>query len=563
MVAVAWGGGVVTIRMECQTLPIGELLSGSRVYGMPIFQRPFAWTGEEAGQLLDDIHMAMKNAEGRSDDQSYYFLGQMIVSQANPSAPFEIVDGQQRMVALSALLAVLRDLLPPGEFRDHLQDHIERPENAARHLPRCGRVRMREIDRDAYGGWIEKVGGTHAQVLTGDTDATERLADVIWRLKDDLGNVHQTYVTDLARYILNRCYVVLVITSNSHEGYQLFRSINARGQPLTDLDIARGEVISIYHSPELAAAWSQIEDEIGIEQFSTYVKSILSLVHPATQQMSLRDGLREVLSHSSKALIFTNTLKKFVEIYDELESCDLSVARDNEELNRVVACVKGLPFDDWTPAALLWLAQNPTQKETLDFFRALDALGLGLVILGVTSNTIAKRMRKVVERIVAGDCVSNPASELYFTEDEEAKIRDRINSPIGSKARFVRPLLLRLNAEMLDKSIPTYFPRDITLEHVLPQKPAPRSLWRQKFPDQQQRIELSQMLGNFAILSGKVNAKASNYDFHTKRQKIFGVSDSNVFPLTAGLINYADWTAADIMQRQNQLTSMARKILRV
>lgn len=172
-------------------------------------------------------------------------------------------------------------------------------------------------------------------------------------------------------------------------------------------------------------------------------------------------------------------------------------------------------------------------------------------------------MRKVVERIVASDCLSSPDSELYLTQSERTKIREKLSSPIGNKSRFIRPLLLRLNAEMLDKTIPTYFPTKVTLEHILPQKPGPRSLWRQKFPDQKRRVELSQMLGNFAILSNKVNPKASNFDFHKKREKIFGASDSNVFPLTAQLVNYNDWTAEDILRRQEQLTDLARDILRL
>ena len=549
--------------MECQTLPVGELLSGSRIYCMPIFQRPFSWTEDEAGQLLDDILTAFHNSGATTADGGYYFLGQLIVSQSNPNAPFQVVDGQQRLVTLSTLLAVLRDLMPPGEVRGHLQHHIERPENAARHHPRCVRIGLREIDQEEYSRWVGEQGGTHSAPASGDTDATERLAQILTRLKDDLGSPHPKFIGDLANYILNRCYVVLVIASNSLDGYQLFRSINARGQPLTDLDIVRGEVISIYQSSRLATAWSEIEDQIGTEQLSTYVQSIMALVHPPTQQMSFRDAMRVILSHPSKAITFTDTLKKFVEIYDELDNCDLSVARGNEELNRIVTCVKALPFDDWTPAALLWLAQNPNPRETIEFFKALDALGLGLLILGATSNTIARRMRSVVERIVANDCLTSPSSELYLTQSERTKIREKLSNPIGNKSRFVRPLLLRLNAEMLDKTIPTYFPTKVTLEHILPQKPGPRSLWRQKFPDQKRRVELSQMLGNFAILSNKVNPKASNFDFHKKREKIFGASDSNVFPLTAQLVTYNDWTADDIMQRQEQLTDLARNILKL
>ena len=69
------------------------------------------------------------------------------------------------------------------------------------------------------------------------------------------------------------------------------------------------------------------------------------------------------------------------------------------------------------------------------------------------------------------------------------------------------------------------------------------------------------MLGNFAILSTRVNPRASNFDFHRKREKIFRTSDSNTFPLTAQLVNYDDWTADDILRRQEELTELAREIL--
>ncbi len=38
----------------------------------------------------------------------------------------------------------------------------------------------------------------------------------------------------------------------------------------------------------------------------------------------------------------------------------------------------------------------------------------------------------------------------------------------------------RLESEMLDPEIPTYFPTKVTLEHILPQRPSPRSEWMKK-----------------------------------------------------------------------------------
>ena len=535
---------------------------------MPVFQRPFAWTEEEAAQLVDDILTAHHHSRHQSEDEGYFFLGQIIVSRKSPNAPYEVIDGQQRLVTLSCILAVLRDLVPSGEFRDNLQAYIQRPENAAQHLRRKPRVSLRPIDQNEYDCWITADGSTSSTPQSADTDGTERLREVLIRVKADIGTPQAENLQDLATYVLNHCYVVMISAGSAYDGYRLFRSVNARGQPLTDLDIARGEFIRMYQEdpiegPKLSEAWSLIEDQIGIDQLSSYIKSIISLIHPESESQSMRDALNGILRHPSKSLVFVETLKKFVEIFEQLENCELDFGESNEILNRVVACVQALPFDDWTPAALMWLATNKSERETLEFFRALDALGLGLLVNGATSNTIAKRMREVVKRIVDGNCLHDPKSELFLTETEKDKIRDRLSKLIGAKSRFVRPLLLRLNAEMLDPEIPAYFPTKVTLEHILPQKPGPRSVWRQKIPDNARRTELSQMLGNFTILTSRMNPKASNSDFHKKREIIFSTKDSNVFPLTAELVEYPDWTETEIRDRHERLTGMARNILKV
>lgn len=273
--------------------------------------------------------------------------------------------------------------------------------------------------------------------------------------------------------------------------------------------------------------------------------------------------MKQVLRHPSKSGIFVSTLKSFIEVYDALDGCDLAFDAASEKINRIVSCIKALPFDDWRPPALLWLAQvpAPSNRDTLEFFKALDALGLGLLVVGATSKTIAKRFHHVVENVVSQTVLSEPARALFFTDSEKEKIKERLANPIPTKSRFVRPLLLRLNAEMLDTQIPTYFPANATLEHILPQTPGPRSAWRREFPDNKRRLELSQLLGNFAILSGAANPRASNFDFHKKREKIFGLRGSNVFPLTAELTNYDGWTEAYILSRHKRLNKLACDIM--
>jgi uncharacterized protein with ParB-like and HNH nuclease domain len=47
------------LSFETQTMTVGELFSGSNVFRMPIFQRPYSWDEETALELFGDIDQAM------------------------------------------------------------------------------------------------------------------------------------------------------------------------------------------------------------------------------------------------------------------------------------------------------------------------------------------------------------------------------------------------------------------------------------------------------------------------------------------------------------------------
>ena len=156
------------LSFDTKTLTIGELFSGPNVFRMPIFQRPFSWEEETALELFGDIHQAMERyAEVESGG---YFLGPIIVARSGSSSPLDVVDGQQRLVTLSAIFAILRDLLAEGAIRAELQDCLRRPERALRGLPEEARVRLRPIDHEQFEAWVQTPGGTLALPDDGPTD---------------------------------------------------------------------------------------------------------------------------------------------------------------------------------------------------------------------------------------------------------------------------------------------------------------------------------------------------------------------------------------------------------
>ncbi len=550
------------IAFETNTLTVGELFSGSNVFRMPIFQRPYSWEEEKALELFGDIHQAME--KGDSHHAGEYFLGPIIVASKGSLAPLEVVDGQQRLVTLSVIFAILRDLLPQGLLQRELQESLRRPEQPGRGLPEQARVRLRQSDHDEFEEWVQRPGGTLALPGEANSDSTDRLLNAIKSIKDDIGRVNNAYVEELARFILNNCYLVRIQAQNLDDAYVLFRSLNSRGLPLNELDIIRAELVGANYDPELAQSiancWDEIQSEIGHDEFLTYVRTVISLVRPEATESDLREIIRDVLRVPQDAVDFRRYLTAFLQSYVGLNSGTLQCGGNSAEINRILACLKKLPFDDWRTPALVWLAQSPNSRLTCEFFRALEALSLGLFILGKTKLQIARRFKDITVEVLTGDATTTRGA-LFLTTAETVKLREILDAPISARKKYLRHLLLRLNTLILHPDLPPHFPDDATIEHVLPQKPNGKSRWVEMYPNAGGRKALCELLGNYALLTGKMNTSARNNDFADKKQIIFALANVSMFPLTGTLAAYETWTERDIRQRHAEMMRMLQQIL--
>lgn len=89
-------------RIGSNAQSIGEVLRRPVSYVVPVNQRDFAWTQEEVDLLWQDLVSALE--EGRGE----YFLGAIVLAPNKDNVQvLEIVDGQQRLAALSMMLAAI------------------------------------------------------------------------------------------------------------------------------------------------------------------------------------------------------------------------------------------------------------------------------------------------------------------------------------------------------------------------------------------------------------------------------------------------------------------------
>ena len=83
---------------------LDKVFCNDYMFEIPYYQRPYAWTTEEVGELLDDLLFAMDK-----DAEAPYFLGSIVLIKGD-SPDSKVIDGQQRLTTLTILLCTMREL---------------------------------------------------------------------------------------------------------------------------------------------------------------------------------------------------------------------------------------------------------------------------------------------------------------------------------------------------------------------------------------------------------------------------------------------------------------------
>ncbi|MDI6763218.1 MAG: DUF262 domain-containing protein [Thermodesulfobacteriota bacterium] len=126
---------------------LGSILSDKRPLRVPAYQRSFSWTKSEITDLWSDLQNIMY------EGQEKYFLGSMVFIHKSDNS-LEVVDGQQRLAAISLLLAAIRDGF--NKAKDiHRAQHVETHYLCSRDLrtmEASPKLSLNEIDNDLYSG---------------------------------------------------------------------------------------------------------------------------------------------------------------------------------------------------------------------------------------------------------------------------------------------------------------------------------------------------------------------------------------------------------------------------
>ena len=109
--------------MEAHVKTVREILHSGDQFLVPFFQRHYSWGKENWQRLRDDV-----TALTEETDETKHFLGPLVCSPFHPVpgevTPYQLIDGQQRLMTLTLALAALRDIAKETGLND-LADEIQ------------------------------------------------------------------------------------------------------------------------------------------------------------------------------------------------------------------------------------------------------------------------------------------------------------------------------------------------------------------------------------------------------------------------------------------------------
>jgi hypothetical protein len=234
-------------------------------------------------------------------------------------------------------------------------------------------------------------------------------------------------------------------------------------------------------------------------------------------------------------------------------SADHSGSPESGEINRHLRHLGWLPSTEWIPPLLLWWTRHSDDTRAIVAFLArLDRLAFGMRVLGLGSDKRQARMQQVRTAIEKGRAVLEAGGPLDLTGEEIRNIRHNLRDLHPRSQLSCKLVLMRLDSEVAGNP-ERLEAEELTVEHILPQKPARTSIWRNWFSDPDERQACTGSLGNLVLVPRALNERARNQDFERKHAIFFAANAPSLPSLTEELRSLRTWDATLIRAREERL----------
>ena len=526
----------------------------AKPFVIPEYQRPYAWTNEEAETLFDDIWEFATTIGGLKRDGSY-FLG-CIVSFDNHGEQ-EIIDGQQRITSLFLLLRAIYTKLIKSEDADTdaAKNFIRQIEPAIWRTDKLtGKVDYSDILLTSRV--VDNEGNSILRNIL-ETGATDSAAEdnystnyrLFQRLLDSHSEASPLNVYDFIYALLNQAILLPIGADSQDTALTIFSTLNNRGLPLSDADIFKAKIYNNLSGKEQDAfieAWKKLDKEAreakeSIQQLFYYYMFFLRALD--NDVSSTTPGLRKYYSANKSSKLLAPNLMDNLNIVLNLwkvinthQDIPEETWCNDSEISKALDILTSYPNEFWKyPVIIYYLVHRKESNfnvEFLIFLHKLIAELMSRFILMPTINAVKTDIMKLNAKIVTS---SHPVFDFKPMDDK--LLDERITIP---HRNIVRMLLKTFAYQHQTKLLPV----DWQIEHILPQR------WQSSFFPNNTDEEVNENvehIGNKTPFERKLNIIASN-GYFSKKKSEYSKSEIEVTKILT-LSTVSDWSLSNIVAR--------------
>ncbi|PTB92133.1 hypothetical protein C9974_13530 [Marinobacter sp. B9-2] len=544
--------------------PLAKIFSSEFEYVIPSYQRPYAWTVDQASELFDDLYDFY-----RSELDEGYFLGSIVLIKEEGKPAAEVIDGQQRLTTLTILLAALAARSATDD-RALLKNYIVEAGNKFEQLAAKPRLTLRERDKEFFAKYVQTLQFDELLDLNSESLQNESRKNIQANARLLLSRIDRSFGSDTSSlegfvgFLLQRCFLVAVSTPSQQSAFRVFSVMNSRGLDLQPTDIIKADIIGAIESSEeqelYNEKWEDMEVELGRTGFNdlfAYVRMVYA--REKAKKALLEEFRQHVLSNvSSPKSLVDDVLEPYAEALSILRSASYQAEVDAQKINTYLRWLNRIDNSDWVPAAMLFLSQQKNRPDyVLWFMEKLERLAACLHLTAKNVNERIERYSTVISALMGDHSADNPVQAVLLSEGEKQEMRKVLDGDIYTlTARRRNYLILRLDSFLSDGAA-TYDASLLTIEHVLPQTVDVESQWEKDWPDAHLRDAWVHRLANLVPLNKRRNSQAQNYDFDRKKDAYFrGRSGVSSYTLTTQVLNEKEWTPEVVSNRQNELLGL-------
>lgn len=564
-------------KIESDKLLVREIFS--KWFRIPEYQRPYVWGEEQVIELLDDVMQART-----SNPDSQYFLGSMVLRKNSKEEgttkyeEYDLLDGQQRLITLFLITAVVRDLTPKTNIIRLKTCHetIYQMANPDDNIPERLRIvfDIRDKVKDFINEYVKEDGGTAKEdelklkISNKDEDISIRnMAKAILNIREYFSN---SRIDDFFPYLRSNVLMIYVSAGELEDAFRLFTVMNSRGVKLRNSDILKannlGKIKDDTKRLDCAKKWEETESYFG-EDFDAFLSHLRTILVKQKAAVSLlkefEDNIYNPTSYDRTNKIKTKLpallnkgeatfefVDKYKQYYEQLfENVNYDLTGSFELYNYLHLMRKGFEADFWVAPLLRYYDKFKTDQ-IINFVKALDNKFANDWLVGLTPTKRIENVNAIIQAIDDAKTANDVFLSSSLTHDNK-DLLDKLAGNIYGR-RAARYILLKLDLLYHGHSTKLEMPGTISIEHILPQNPHDNSQWKTDFTDLE-REEWTDKLGNLVLISRRKNSAQGNKEFADKKDKYFK-NNVELFSNSIRIYNqYSTWTLTDLEKNHNEV----------